>query len=236
MASRISVHSVSSVVKNPWMCISSAANPDAMAEKLCLCPSHRSVGPNRMLESGQPEEIASAETSMLLRNPATLQWRGQRLWLHGNSHLLEQPLDALFCSKACPGSKITEAMDLARRWRAENRAVISSFHTPVERECLRIFLRGPQPVVICPARGLDPFQLLADWQTKFQRNELLVVSAFDSSVRRPTRETAEARTRLVFALATRHTIVHATPSGLLDRIRRGQDFRCADGNLRSLRR
>jgi hypothetical protein len=59
-----------------------------------------------------------------------------------------------------------EAMDLAQRWRAENRAVISGFHTPVERECLRIFLRGSQPVVICPARGLDPFQLPADWSSE----------------------------------------------------------------------
>jgi hypothetical protein len=177
-----------------------------------------------MLESDLPEEVASSETSMLLRNPATVQWRGQRLWMHGNARLLDQPLDALLCSKACPGSKIVEAMDLAQRWRAENRAVISGFHTPVEKECLRIFLRGPQPVVICPARGLDPFQLPADWRTKFQRNELLVVSLFDLSVRRPTRETAEARTRLVFALAARHTILHATPGGLLDRIRRRRDW------------
>jgi predicted Rossmann fold nucleotide-binding protein DprA/Smf involved in DNA uptake len=166
---------------------------------------------------------------MLLRNPATVQWQQQRLWAHGNSRLLDQPLDALFCSKACPGSKIIEATDLAQRWRGENRAVVSGFHTPVEKECLRIFLRGSQPVVICPARGLDPFQLPSDWQTKFRRNELLIVSTFDSGVRRPTRETAEARNRLVFALATRHTIVHATPGGVLDRIRRGRDWRLVRG-------
>ena len=111
-----------------------------------------------------------------------------------------------------------EAMDLAQRWRAENRTVISGFHTLVEKECLRIFLRGPQAIVICPARGLDPFQLPGDWQTKFQRGELLLVSLFDSSIRRPTRETAETRTRLVLALAKRHNIIHATPGGLLDQL------------------
>lgn len=161
---------------------------------------------------------------MLLRNPATAQRQGQQLWTHGDARLLDNPLDALFCSKACPGPKIVEAMDLAQSWRAENRAVISGFHTPVEKECLRIFLRGPQRVVICSARGLDPFQLPGDWQTKFQRNELLIVSLFDLGVRRPTRETAEARTHLVFALATRHTIVHATPGGLLARILRDEKF------------
>jgi hypothetical protein len=88
----------------------------------------------------------------------------------------------------------------------------------VEKECLRIFLRGPQPIVVCPARGLDPFQLPGDWQTKFQRGELLLASLFDSTIRRPTRETAETRIRLVFALAQRHTIIHATPGGLLDQL------------------
>jgi len=156
---------------------------------------------------------------MTLRNPFAFSWQGQRLWVHGNVALLEQSLDALLCSKACPGSKIIEAMDLAERWRVEHRAVISGFHTPVEKECLRIFMHGPQPVVICLARGVDPFQLPAYWLTKFRRSELLIVSRFDRDVRRPTRGTAEMRTRLVFALATRHTIIHATPGGLLHQLR-----------------
>lgn len=153
---------------------------------------------------------------MLLRDPAVIERKGQTLWWHGNADLLDQPLDALLCSRACPGAKIIEAMDLAQRWRAENRAVISGFHTPVEKECLRIFLRGPQPLVICPARGLDPFQLPAEWQSKFQRGELSLISPFDSAIRRPTKDTAEIRNRLVTKLATRHTIIHATPGGSLE--------------------
>lgn len=155
---------------------------------------------------------------MLLRKPALTDWQGRKLWSHGNTTLLDQPLDALLCSKACPGAKIIEALDLAQRWRAENRAIISGFHTSVEKECLRIFLRGPQPLVICPARSLDPFQLPADWQPKFKRAELLIISPFDSAIRRATRETAEIRNRLVFDLAVRHTIIHTTPGGVLDRL------------------
>src|SRR5438067_9695037 len=127
---------------------------------------------------------------MLLRKPVLIDGQRQSLWSHGNATFLERDLNALLCSKACPGAKIFEAMDLAQRWRAENRAVISGFHTAVEKECLRIFLRGSQPIVICPARGLDPFQLPTDWQPKFKRDELLIISPFDSSIRRPTKETA----------------------------------------------
>lgn len=155
---------------------------------------------------------------MLLRKPVLIDCQRRRLWSHGNTGLLQQDLRGLLCSKACPGAKIIEAMDLAQRWRAENRAVISGFHTAVEKECLRIFLRGPQPLVICPARGLDPFQLPEDWLPKFDRKELLIISPFDSSVRRPTKETAEKRTRLVLDIATDYAIIHASPKGSLSKL------------------
>jgi predicted Rossmann fold nucleotide-binding protein DprA/Smf involved in DNA uptake len=156
---------------------------------------------------------------MLLRQPGAIQHRGRKLWCHGNRDLLNESLYAILCSKACPGEKIIDAIDLAQRWRTENRAVISGFHTPVEKECLRIFLRGPQQIVICPARGLDPFQLPAEWQQKFKRDELLIVSPFDSSIRRPTKETAEIRNRLIIDLATNVTIIHAAPGGSLEHLK-----------------
>src|SRR5207249_8008247 len=108
--------------------------------------------------------------------------------------------------------------------RAENRAVVSGFHTAVEKECLRIFLRGPQPIIICPARGIDPFQLPGDWQTKYDRGELLIISSFDSSIRRPTKETAEIRNRLVVDLATNIMIIHASPGGHLEQLTKAQAY------------
>ncbi len=155
---------------------------------------------------------------MILRNPVEVVREGRTIWTHGDSRLLNQPLHGLLCSRTCPGAKIIAALDLAQQWRAENRSIISGFHTPVEKECLRIFLRGPQPLVICRARGLAPFQLPTEWQTKYDRGELLIISPFDLSVRRPTKEIAEARTRLVFQLAQNHTIIHASPHGLIDQL------------------
>jgi predicted Rossmann fold nucleotide-binding protein DprA/Smf involved in DNA uptake len=155
---------------------------------------------------------------MILKHPAALNWKYHNLWSHGDLALIREPLSAVLCSNACPGAKILEAIDLAQQWRSENRAVISGFHTAVERECLRTFLRGPQHIVICPARGIDPFQLPGDWQPKFKRGELLIVSPFNSSIHRPTKETAEARTRLVLDLATDYTIIHASPNGSLSKL------------------
>ena len=158
------------------------------------------------------------DDAMILRDPMTLRWKERTLWAHGGASLLEMPLSALLCSKTCPGSKILEAIDLGKLWRTENRGVISGFHTPVEQECLRIFLQGPQHIVVCPARGLDPFYMPPEWQIKFDRRELLITSPFDLSIRRPTKETAEARTRFVLDLATDCTVIYATPGGVLERL------------------
>jgi hypothetical protein len=161
---------------------------------------------------------------MVLRSPAVTRLRDWKIRYHGGASLLDSQLNALLCSKACPGEKILEAIDLAQRWRAENRPVISGFHTPFEKECLRIFLRGSQRIVICPARGIDPFLLPADWQQKFKRGELSIVSPFDSSIRRPTKETAEIRNRLVVDLATDVTIIHASPGGHLEQLTKAQAY------------
>src|SRR2546425_13046665 len=86
------------------------------------------------------------------------------LYAIGNVQILRQPLTALFCSNKCPGSAILRALDLAAQLRDANRAVISGFHTPVEKECLAILLRAKSPIVICPARSLAKLRLPATWK------------------------------------------------------------------------
>ena len=73
----------------------------------------------------------------------------------GNLRLLDEPLTALFCSNRCPGDLILKTYDLARAMRDAGVPVIGGFQTPMERECLGLLLRGSQPLVVCPARGID---------------------------------------------------------------------------------
>jgi predicted Rossmann fold nucleotide-binding protein DprA/Smf involved in DNA uptake len=94
------------------------------------------------------------------RYPAQLRERFPRiapthLTALGNLDLLNLPKTALFCSVRCPGSAILAAYDKAAFWRDAGCCVISGFHSPIEKECLRILLRGVQPIIICPARSLE---------------------------------------------------------------------------------
>src|SRR5437867_3018093 len=81
------------------------------------------------------------------------------LYAIGNAEILQQPLTALFCSNKCPGNVILRALDFAAQLRDANRAVISGFQTPIEKECLAILLRGSSPMIICPARSLDRYRV-----------------------------------------------------------------------------
>ena len=53
---------------------------------------------------------------------------------------------AFFCSQSCPGDIILKAQDWANARGPESAPVIGGFHTPIERDVLRILLRGSAPV------------------------------------------------------------------------------------------
>ena len=69
-----------------------------------------------------------------------------KLWFIGNPDILKRPLVGLFCSIRCPGSVILRTYDLARALRDAGVPVIGGFHSPMEKECLDLLLRGRQPV------------------------------------------------------------------------------------------
>ena len=69
----------------------------------------------------------------------------QRFWAIGNLGILENPLLAFFCSSKCPGNVILGVYDLARILRDAGIPIVSGFHSPMEKECLDLLLRGDQP-------------------------------------------------------------------------------------------
>ena len=129
----------------------------------------------------------------------------------GKLNLLDESLTALFCSNRCPGDLILKTYDLARAMRDASMPVIGGFQTPMERECLRLLLRGGQPVVVCPARGIDNMRIPRDWCLALDDDRLLVLSPFPDTARRPTSALAAQRSDLVSDLAQRVFNAHAAP-------------------------
>ena len=136
----------------------------------------------------------------------------------GNLEILAVHKIGLFCSVRCPGDKILAAYDTARRLRDDGVTVISGFHSPVEKECLRILLRGKQPIIICLARAMEKIRIPAHWRGELDTERLLVLSPFEKRPRRPTVESSYRRNKLVAALCEEALIVHAEPGGSVERI------------------
>jgi len=141
-----------------------------------------------------------------------------QLWALGTLEILKARPLGFFCSAKCPGNVIVQIYDLARALRDARIAVISGFHSSMEKECLELLRRGTAPVVICPARGIERMRLPAAWRTPLDEGRLLVCSPFTTPYRRPTASLAEQRNRLVAALADAVVIAHASPGSKIARL------------------
>ncbi len=127
----------------------------------------------------------------------------------GNLQHLDLRLLGLFCSAKCPGNLILDTYDLARVLRDAEVPVIGGFHSPMERECLDLLLRGKQPVVVCPARSIHRMRVPPAWKAPLENGRLLVLSPLPERSRAATAELATRRNRFVAALANQIFVVHA---------------------------
>ena len=135
------------------------------------------------------------------------------LYVMGDASILHQRLLGLVCSIQCPGSIVIKTLDTIRMLRDAGVAVIGGFHSPMEKECLDILLRGNQPVILCPARGLAGLRIGQTPRRAVKDGRLLVLSLFAEDIRRTTAAQAVQRNNLVAALADAVWVPHAAPGG-----------------------
>lgn len=133
----------------------------------------------------------------------------QQIWMIGNREILNHSLLGFFCSAKCPGDVILRTYDVARALRDGGVPVIGGFHSPMEKECLDLLLRGKQPIVICPARSVQRMRIPAAWRTAIEENRLLIASPFEEKYSRVTVPLAEQRNRFCTALARELLVTHA---------------------------
>jgi len=133
------------------------------------------------------------------------------MWTIGSLEILKRPLMGLVCSRRCPGDVILKIYDLARSFRDNGIAVISGFHTPMEKEFLDLILRGNHPIVICPARSIVNMRLSKPWRRAISESRLLILSPFPEKYRRMTAALANERNILVAEISHSFFIPYAEP-------------------------
>ena len=131
-----------------------------------------------------------------------------KFWTIGNLDILDEKLLGVFCSIRSPGSVILNTYDCMRILR-DSVAIVSGFHAPIEKDCLDILLKGTQPIVVCPARGIARMRIARAWKKPIDMGRLLILSPFDDKQKRPTVSTAQQRNHLVAKLGRSFLIPYA---------------------------
>ncbi len=143
-----------------------------------------------------------------------------QLWAIGNQEILAQRKVGLFCSVVCPDRTLLEAGGAVAMLRDQGAAVVSGFHSPAEKECLRILLRDHVPSVVGSARSLKKMRIPSVWRRPLDEGRLLLISPFDDFPRSPTRKSSRQRNELIAALSDEIVILHAEPGGHIERLGR----------------
>jgi hypothetical protein len=87
---------------------------------------------------------------------------------------------------------------------------VGGFHSPMEKECLTLLLRGTQPIIVCPARGLERMRIPTEWKVPLTEGRLLILSPFTGKTHRATAGLARKRNEFVAIFADATFVAHAT--------------------------
>ncbi|MEI6634285.1 MAG: DNA-processing protein DprA [Chlamydiota bacterium] len=137
----------------------------------------------------------------------------EQLFALGDIAILRQKTLALFCSVKCPGNIILKTYDLVRELRDAGISVISGFHSPMEKECFDLLLRGQQPVLWCPAFRVPAKRPRKKYTEALSDSRLLIVSCFGDTIQRASAETTRIRNDIVAALSDKIFVAYADPDG-----------------------
>lgn len=140
----------------------------------------------------------------------------------GNNEILKLPKTAFLCSRKVPASVVLKCYDWAIEQREKGVCIISGFHSQIEKDVLHYLLKGKQPIILALARGLKE-KLEPEFVKPIEQNRLLIISPFDKSTIRITKQTAETRNKLMIDLADNITLGYASPGGQLEKLLVGID-------------
>ena len=141
-----------------------------------------------------------------------------KIFALGNLEILKNPLLGFFCSVKCPGDLILRAYDLARALRDNGVTVIGGFHSPIEKDCLDLLIKGAQPIILSPSRSIENMLVKKMFRQPLDGGRLLFLSPFEKKVKRPNAKTSQLRNQFVCIIATAVFVSHAEAGGKIEEI------------------
>lgn len=131
------------------------------------------------------------------------------LWSRGPLSILEGPVVAVFCSRACTGLAATRTHDVLQALREAGVVLAGGFQSPLEQTCCELYRKSPLPIIVGIARHLPGSRISTLFDPFAESGRLLVVSQENETTTRVTRQSAFQRNVLLAALADRVFVPHS---------------------------
>ncbi len=135
----------------------------------------------------------------------------------GNVDILKCSKTAFLCSQSVSALTILKVYDWAVEQKNKGVCVISGFHSKIENDVYDILLKGTQPLIMVLARSLKK-QYDDKTEIALQNNRLLILSPFDETVTRVSRETAAVRNAFAADMADEVFIAYARQKGSIEKL------------------
>lgn len=119
----------------------------------------------------------------------------------GNIGLLKKQKIGFLASRKIATLSVLPTLDWATEIsQREEVAVVSGFHSQMEKEVLKILLRGKCGIIVILARGMYR-QMPKHYEEALQQNRLLLLSYEKDNVTRISEQTAHKRNKQVISLS-----------------------------------
>ena len=135
----------------------------------------------------------------------------------GNLEHLKLQKTAFLCSRQIPASAVLKCYDWAIAQRQAGNCIISGFHSQIEKDVLHYLLKGTQPIIVVLARGLKQ-KIEPAFVEPLEQGRLLIITPFEGSVTRVSKQTALLRNQFMIELADEVVVGYVKDGASLDKL------------------
>ncbi len=138
--------------------------------------------------------------------------RPSTLWYLGNTSLVKQPLVGIVSARAGESNLILSTAELLRQLVRLEMSFIGGWHSPLEKEVLKILLPESPRTIICLAKSINRFGFFQELKTLLNQDRLLLLTHCSPHAKRISRDASVRRNHLVAGLANVMLVLRA-PEG-----------------------
>lgn len=136
-----------------------------------------------------------------------------KLWCSGEEAILNRKLLAVLAARETDSDLAAKSRELLEQLASlKEVAFISGWHSPLEKEALRVVSAGSAQIVLCIAKSLQRFIPPANIEDRVKRGDGLLLTHCSPKAKRISREASLRRNQLVMGLAGAVLILSA-PEG-----------------------